>query len=186
MCRRRYHHGSTSAADTHPAVPVSRKTCATFEPLILLICFSIIWRMTIFDPILYQLMTHTRPTISRGRVGAALPAAAPQPVQPATLRPATAAVAPPSTDCGRPRRGTVAESPPPSHCPRRLPRRLPARCSCCLWAQKPRQPPRLTPSPPLKPAPHPGSTRRRRRPPSPQPRAPAWPSRDGEGGGPCR
>jgi len=47
MCCRRKHHGSTSAADEHPAVPVSGMICANYLPLILVICFSTIWRMQI-------------------------------------------------------------------------------------------------------------------------------------------
>jgi len=54
-------------------------------------------------------MTDTRPTISGGRGRAAPSAAFAPPVQIATLSLATAAVAPPSPDGGRPRRGTVAE-----------------------------------------------------------------------------
>jgi len=113
-------------------------------------------------------MTDTRPTISGGRVGAAPLAATPLPVQPATLRPATAAVAPPSPYGGRPRRGTVARSPPPIRGPLRLPRRRPAWGACSLRARTPRQPPRRRPLPPLAPALHPGSTRRRRRRPHPR------------------
>jgi len=74
-------------------------------------------------------MTDTRPTISKGHVEAALPAAALPPVQAANLRPATAAVAVPSPDGGRTRPGTVAKSPPPSRCQRQLPRRRP-RAAC--------------------------------------------------------
>jgi len=49
MFRRRWHHGSTSAADKHPAVPVSGIICANCLPLILGKCFSTIWRMQTFS-----------------------------------------------------------------------------------------------------------------------------------------
>jgi len=47
MCRRQQHHGSISAVDTHPAVPVSGTICANCFLLILGICFSTIWRILI-------------------------------------------------------------------------------------------------------------------------------------------
>jgi len=108
-------------------------------------------------------MTHMRSTISGARVGAAPSAAAPPPVQPATLRLANAAVALPSPNGGRQGRGNVAESPPPSRWPRRLPRRHLARGACRLLARSPLQPPRRSTLPPLAPAPLPGSTRHWRR-----------------------
>jgi len=48
------------------------------------------------------------------RAWAAPPVGAAPPLQPATLRPGTAAVTPPSPDGGRPRRDTAAASLPPS------------------------------------------------------------------------